>query len=241
MTEEEELDYTTDKGGSTVVEAVVIDGPHEHESGDNGAVEEDPLRRPEDPKTAASVSYPSPYTNGNFIEVVLGTGLALSAVASVLAIDLSAAIVYLLECGFCQVSNSFKRLGGFFAPFYALFIMIVYVLMFVDMTLLAVSVLVAEILAVNTWLVTMLFGGCQQAAIWHQYVRRMCHLTRWALRFDLGEWAPARVFPGHCCESSSWDNRQGDVEVSSPTDGTLPEESLAVEAVVDADDKYVIL
>lgn len=136
-----------------------------------------------------------PCSHGNLIDGLLGTLLAMTAVCSVFALDLVAAIVYLLACGAYHGCECLRRTGGVTSFLYFACLPVYAALMLVDGVCLSLSVLVAEVIAGVTYLLCGLFGGCVAANEWHQYVRRICHLTRWAVRGFHAGWVPERVFP----------------------------------------------
>lgn len=149
-----------------------------------------------------------PWNKGTCLSSIVGGSLALGAVSAAFATDLGAAVVYLLAVTFFKLCQWIEKVSSdsciFQAPLQllrAIFLFVVSVLMMVDGILLSLSVLVTEILAVVALLVCTLFGGIAAGSTWHQFIRKMCLLTRWALRSFHEEWRPKRVF--------GWTNQAG--------------------------------
>lgn len=147
----------------------------------------------------------SPWAKGNFFSTLIGGSLSIGAVASTFGLEMGAATVYLFTVVFYhlfqstheafQDSDSLCMIPVYF--FCALFLMLATIFMLVDCILLLVSVLVSESLALITCLLCVLCGGCGAGASWHQYIRKLCHLTRWAFRSFHKGWTPERGFlPG---------------------------------------------
>jgi hypothetical protein len=148
-----------------------------------------------------------PCAKGNFFSSLLGISLTIGAVGSTIGIELGAATVYLLTVVFYNLfrltheafqacESKLCALPVYF--FCALFMTLATIFMFVDCILLLLSVLVSELLALVTCLLCILFGGCCTGAAWHQYIRKLCHLTRWAFRSFHKGWTPERCFLPGC-------------------------------------------
>ena len=133
-----------------------------------------------------------PCTSGNPVEILVGTLLTFTAVIAVWMIDLTATIIFFLLSSFYYLSKIFQNLGGIFLLFYGLFQFLAGLFVLVDAILLCLSVFIAELLAGLAYLLCGLFGGCKSASNWHQYTRKICHLTRWAFRGVTEGWSPNR-------------------------------------------------
>jgi hypothetical protein len=137
-----------------------------------------------------------PCVQGHVLDIIAGTSLTITAVTAVVAIEVSAFAVYCLAAGFFQLCRVLERSSGslpFLWIFYHVFLLTTVVLMMVDSVLLTVSVMITEILAAVTWFLCALLGfSCGTGSDWHQYVRRMCHFTRWAIRGIHHQWTPER-------------------------------------------------
>jgi hypothetical protein len=128
---------------------------------------------------------------GRCMTVLLGGTMALVAVISAFAIELVAAIIYCLAVGFHHLAPA----GEVAICLRAIILLIVQILMVTDAILLTSNVLLTEVLGVTCWLLCAIFGGCEVGAAWHQYIRKICHLTRWAFRGFHEGMQPVRVFP----------------------------------------------
>lgn len=149
-------------------------------------------------KRASALVMDTPLKGGHFFDTMFGLAFTIAAVVTAVAIELLAAIVYVLAVGFYKTADYCLTRGQrfvFFLPFYGLFQTVYSVLTFLDAVLLTLSVFAAEILAYFGWLLTVCAGGYKKGAQWHQYIRKLCHLTRWAFRGFHHGWEPSRVFP----------------------------------------------
>lgn len=128
----------------------------------------------------------------SIVAIIIGSTLIFAAVVATYALEVAAVIVFFLASGFHQLAKWFEPLGLFGTLFQLLFLLISKILLMVDGLLLTVSVLVAELLAVIAIFLCSLFGGCTAAREWHQHIRKICHLTRWAFRRFHSDWEPKR-------------------------------------------------
>jgi hypothetical protein len=62
----------------------------------------------------------------------------------------------------------------------------------------------------------------QIAQEWHQYIRIVCHLTRWAFRSFHHGWTPERVFPLECTAPSITSSTSGESHIDNQSGGPLP-------------------
>jgi hypothetical protein len=185
-----------------IVTVVTFDGDVEQDN-----LVPDTIGKPDDTSPAPRASI-SPWAKGNFFSTLIGGSLTIGAVGSTFGLELAAVTVYLLTVVFHNLfrltHKAFQASESILTPCAlpvyfccALFLMLATIFMFVDCILLLVSVLVSESLALVTCLLCVLFGGCGTGAAWHQYIRKLCHLTRWAFRSIHKEWTPERGFlPG---------------------------------------------
>ncbi len=102
--------------------------------------------------------------------------------------------------------------NAFTGIFYSFLMVLYYTFMICDSACLLSSVCVAESFAIVCWLSSLLFGGIWTANNRHQYIRRNCHLTRWAFR------APISQPPRHLCTCFFRANE--DVLFTNPTAAT---------------------
>jgi hypothetical protein len=137
----------------------------------------------------------SPCSQGRFLDVTIGSSLTIAAVAAVFAIEISAIVVYGLAVGFFHTYRQLAKISSrlpFLWLFVFVFALVTQVLKVVDSLLLAISVFLSEVLAGVTCLLCSLFGGCHAGSDWHQFIRRVCHLTRWSVRDLHHKWTPER-------------------------------------------------
>ena len=186
-----------------IASVVTIDGDV-----DTDSLVPDIIDKPVDTSPPAPQATISPWTKGNFCSTLIGGSLTIGAVATTFGLELCAASVYLLNVVFYnlfqltheafQASESILKPCALLVYFgRALFLMLAAIFTFVDCILLLVSVLVSELLALFACLLCVLCGGCGAGGAWHQYIRRLCHLTRWAFRSFHKGWTPERGFlPG---------------------------------------------
>jgi hypothetical protein len=186
-----------------IATVVTIDGDVEHDN-----LVPDTIGKPDVTSPPAPQATISPWTKGNFFSTLIGGSLTIGAVASTFGLELGAATVYLLTVVFYNLfrltyeafQDPESILKPCALPVYfccALFMMLAAIFTLVDCILLLVSVLVSELLALVTCLLCVLCGGCGAGGAWHQYIRKLCHLTRWAFRSFHKGWTPERGFlPG---------------------------------------------
>jgi hypothetical protein len=155
------------------VAVVVLDGDEQHNS------------------VADSAS--SPCSGANFIEIVVGSSMVISAVAATYGMELSGAVVYILAAAFYNFAQKTKKCIGILPAM--VFFIVAWVMMLVDGILLGLSVMISELLAMIANMLCALFGGCSKGPIWHQYVRKRCHYARWSFRNFHESWEPKRKFP----------------------------------------------
>jgi hypothetical protein len=119
-------------------------------------------------------------SQGRFLDITVGSSLTVAAVAAVFAMEISAIVVYGLAVGFFHTYRQLARISSRLPLLWFLvfvFAFVTQVLKVVDSLLLAISVFLSEVLAAVTCLLCSLFGGCDAGNDWHQYIRRVCHLT----------------------------------------------------------------
>jgi lysylphosphatidylglycerol synthetase-like protein (DUF2156 family) len=137
-----------------------------------------------------------PCAQGHLLDIIVGTSLTFTGVAAIFAIEVSAFVIYAVAVGFFQLCRILEDLSSrlpFLWVFYHVFLFVTVVLMMADSLVLAVSVMISEILAAVTCLLCTLLGcSCAIGSDWHQFVRKMCHLTRWAVRGMHQKWTPER-------------------------------------------------
>jgi hypothetical protein len=164
--------------------ALIPSAPHESHAGENF---QEGAPKPEEEEIP---DQPSGY--GCFgIEGLIGLSLTFSAVLAAFIIEICSALVYCLAAFFYWISPP----GRHFIWLRVMFMLIAQMLLVIDAVLLSTNVLVTEIIACILCLLTTCFGGTAAGHAWHMYVRKVCHLTRWAFRGFHEGWQPERIFP----------------------------------------------
>ena len=144
----------------------------------------------------------APYYHGNILETILGLSFAIAAVAGTLLFEISTMVVYILATVMYETAKKLQRnrslcLGFVLHICALLLILVAYSLMLVDVALFIGSIFFAEALAISAGIVTAIFSCGERGMIWHQYIRKICHLSRWAFRdiYPSTEKEPKRTFP----------------------------------------------
>ena len=146
--------------------------------------------------TATTVSSQQPpWRKSHFFDFVFGVSFTIAAVSSTVGIEITAGVVFVIAVGSYRIADFFKRKENIFMIFwYSIFHLVYAVLSMSDVILITLSVFVAEVLAGVGWMLTALAGD--QGSQWHQYIRKICHLTRWAFRDFHSTWKdPKRIYP----------------------------------------------
>jgi hypothetical protein len=158
-----------------------------------------------------------------YLEGLIGCTLTFSAVVVTFSIELSAAICYCLAAAIHKVASN----GEMVIFVRAVLLLIVQSLMITDAIMLTMSVLLTEVLGGVTYIVTACFGGfCQAGEAWRLYIRKVCHLTRWAFRSFHDGWALQRVYPVDMEQKEPQASDQPGQEQQAQTDqdaGLLPD------------------
>ena len=154
------------------------------------------------PTTSSPSTHAPPHSHGNAMEMIMGLSLAFTAVVGTLAMEISSMIVYIIatvlhECATRMQRNHSLCLGLVFQICALVFILVAHVLMLVDVSLLVCSILLAESLAVAAGILNAILSCGTNGMIWHQYIRRLCHLSRWAFRdiYPSADKKPSRTLP----------------------------------------------
>ena len=119
---------------------------------------------------------------GSPCSALIGTLMTFHAVLGVLICELTAFIFFGIGFVMYSLANCFDPDHIVAQLFYSLFMMIYSAFSLSDSICLLTSVFITEILASTTWIVTALIAGIWVANSWHQYIRRVCHSVRWAMR-----------------------------------------------------------
>lgn len=130
------------------------------------------------------------------LDLLVGSILSLTAVLAVFGMELAAYVCYGISAGFYRMAQAMDPPNACTGIFYSVFLLVYWTLAFVDSCLLLASVLTTEIVALALFILSCLFANCDMAGRWHQYLRRTCHLLRWAFRSkSLSAYPPRQL----CC------------------------------------------
>jgi len=151
------------------------------------------------PTNVMAISGPSNGTTihqCNFFTIVIGYSHLIVAVTVAFAIELASVSVYLLGVAFYWISQNLKSIcGTWILPLGALFMMLTAMMLSVDLLILTLGIMVVEMVAWITCGLFILFGGVSAGIYWHQHIRKVCHLSRWAFRGFHSSWTPKRILP----------------------------------------------
>jgi len=176
--------------------------------------------------TATSVSQQPPWRKSHFFDFVFGVSFTIAAVASTVGIEITAALVFVIAVGFYRIADFCKRKENIFMLFwYSIFHLVYAVFSLTDVILITLSVFVSEVLAGVGWMFIALAGN---HGSWHQYIRKMCHLTRWAFRDFHSSWKdPKRIYP-FGPEPIAADNDEDDNKEDEEVDNVVAQEVAAM-------------
>jgi hypothetical protein len=129
------------------------------------------------------------------IDLLVGCILSIVAILAVFGMETVGFCVYWISTGFYHLAQALDPPSAITGIFYSLCLLVYYTLALIDSCLLIASVLTTEIVAFTLLLLSSLLAGCDMAKRWHQYLRRTCHLLRWAFRSESLSADP----PRHLC------------------------------------------
>lgn len=166
----------------------------------NGDAEEDNQKQvePIHPQKVETKTSPF-YICCSPIGMLIGCIMCVAAVVNVFVCEIVAFVFYGMAAFVYRSSNTFREnedktiANGLSMIAYSFLMIFYYSFAMVDsLILVAASVVITEILAATTWILTIFFfvGNADTANQWHQYIRRTCHRVRWAFRSPCQE--PAR-------------------------------------------------
>lgn len=191
--------------GAVLAEATLVEDKEasassvtiDEETGDavpDAVVVPDPSGNPLYAEPLAQADASSPWRGGRFIDTLIAGALTVAAVTSTCSMELAATIVYAIACGFYHIFTFLQGFNVRLLTFLASVLLpVVACLLFADAVVLITSVLVTELIAGISFMVCALFGGAKAASNWHQYIRKLCHLSRWAFRDFHKGWKPKRI------------------------------------------------
>lgn len=165
----------------------------------------------------------------NFMVILVGYSFLIFAVATAFGTELGAAALYVVGAGFYKVSESLKQTGGSCTlPFQTLFLMLCSLMLSMDLLFLTIGIFMVEILAWVACGVCVLFGGIESGSGWHQHIRKVCHLTRWAFRAFHSTWTPKRLQPFKNNNSTATAPEQEEPPHTAKADFQVANETFAV-------------
>jgi hypothetical protein len=138
------------------------------------------------------------------VDLFAGILVTFHAILGVLICEILAFAFYLVAALFYWLAKPFGPPNACTGIFYSFLMIFYYSFAMADSICLLTSVLVTEVVACVGWLVSVCFGGIWRANHWHQYIRRICHLLRWALR------SPCTNPPRHFARCCMMGNKQED-------------------------------
>lgn len=121
----------------------------------------------------------------NPLEVIFGASLSFAAILTVAILELVGNCIYLISAAFFHMAKCLSPPNVFTGCLYSVFFLVYWILALTDSILLLSSVLVTEALASSCFIISILLGGYKVACDRHQFIRRHCHLLRWAFRAGL--------------------------------------------------------
>jgi hypothetical protein len=151
--------------------------------------------------TKTATKFPSaPYHSGNLLESIIGLSFTIGAVLGTFGYELGASLLYV---GVMVMHHSVLfcrryRCAALYPVTLLLCVvmeLVKYILMITDFTLLLASIITSESLALSCGILNSIFSCFSTGLEWHQYIRKLCHLVRWAVRDCHHDWEPPRVFP----------------------------------------------
>lgn len=116
------------------------------------------------------------------LDMIVGFSLSFSAILTVAMMEFIATVIYMVSALFYQMATALSPPNIFTGIFYSIFLFTYSVFALVDSVLLVTSIVVTEFLAGTAFILSICLGGISMAFMWHQYIRRTCHLARWAFR-----------------------------------------------------------
>ena len=131
-----------------------------------------------------------------FLNIVIGYSHLIIAVSTAFATELAGATVCLVGVGFYWVSQNLKEhCGTWTLPLATLTMILTAFMLAIDLLVLTLGIFLVELVAWIACGLCMMFGGASAGMDWHQHIRKICHLTRWAFRGFHSSWLPKRVRP----------------------------------------------
>lgn len=168
------------------------------------------------------------------IDLVVGISMSFAAILTVVCLEITSTSLYLVSALVYHIARPCSPPNIFTGLFYSIFMLLYWVFAMTDSILLVVSVFVTELLATTAWILSVCFGGIYMANHWHQYIRRTCHMVRWACRARFT--SPPRHLLA-CCggggETSEFERDYDGTEGGAiPAGGAIVAETVVIDSVV---------
>lgn len=174
-------------------EAVLVPDDHDPDPPVAQVVFDQETKNPDE--TTALGSSPKSVPVSNPLVVIFGYAFMIWAVAAALTTELAAVLTYMIGAGFYWSADVLKNGGMWTLPLQTLCLLLTALMLAVDVLVLTIGIFIVEVVAWVACVICMLFGGISAGIDWHQHIRKVCHLTRWAFRSFHSEWKPKRMQP----------------------------------------------
>jgi hypothetical protein len=116
------------------------------------------------------------------LDLTVGVSFALIALLTTLVLEVTACSFYVVAAIFYGLAKPCDPPNVFTGMLYSIFMLNYWIFALIDSLLLLISVLFTELLAIAAFCMSICLGGILMALYWHQCIRRVCHMTRWASR-----------------------------------------------------------
>ena len=145
-----------------------------------------------EPDTTSKIET-DPSITSNLLVLVVGYACLIFAATAAFGTELASVTVYFVAVGFYQASEALKKCGFLMPPLRPLLVSISMILLAVDLLVLTIGILVVEVVGWAASVACVLLGGFSAGQAWHQHIRKVCHLIRWAFRGFHDGWEPQRL------------------------------------------------
>lgn len=160
--------------------------------------------------TTTTSQQPSPPKSMSFwmicspLSILVGIFMILPALFAVLFCEMMALFLcYFPSALFFHTARAISPPNCCTGIFYAIFLLLYYILSFCDSIILFISVLVTELVALIAYFVGFCTGGAMWAHYLHQQIRRLCHGIRIIIRKKFTKNPPRQFFLMNCYETKT--------------------------------------
>eukprot|EP00541_Cyclophora_tenuis_P004194 CAMPEP_0116559048 /NCGR_PEP_ID=MMETSP0397-20121206/10166_1 /TAXON_ID=216820 /ORGANISM="Cyclophora tenuis, Strain ECT3854" /LENGTH=269 /DNA_ID=CAMNT_0004084747 /DNA_START=167 /DNA_END=976 /DNA_ORIENTATION=- len=144
----------------------------------------------------SSESPTSVFSGGTIVDKIVGVCFVITTVSLTVGLEIACLVLYFLALLFAQMVNCLGHPNIITALPIGVLMLAWQVCASVDLVLLLVSIFVVELLGlICAFLCCVAFGGCAMGRAWHQAIRRLSHLVRWACRSVFERFTPSRSNP----------------------------------------------